>query len=43
LAMGGVESLGTLKHWYAQELREEGAKLGLYSWKEVESEVKALL
>lgn len=43
LAMGGVESLGTLQDWYEHGLREEGANMGLYTWKEVENEVKAIL
>jgi len=38
-AIGGIESIGPLRDWYAQELRVEGAMLGLYSWKDVESEV----
>jgi hypothetical protein len=43
LAMGGVESLESLQVWYEHELREEGANMGLDSWKEVENEVKAIL
>jgi hypothetical protein len=41
--MGGIESIGPLRDWYANELRHEGATMGLYSWKQVEGEVKSLL
>jgi hypothetical protein len=43
LAMGGIESIGPLRDWYANELRDEGVTMGLYSWKQVEGEVKSLL
>jgi hypothetical protein len=43
LAMGGVESLGSLQVWYEHELREEGANMRLDSWEEVENKVKAIL
>jgi len=41
--MGGIESIGPLQDWYSQELRVEGAMLGLYSWKDIESEVKSII
>ncbi|KAE9372193.1 hypothetical protein N431DRAFT_375200 [Stipitochalara longipes BDJ] len=42
-AMGGIESIGPLQDWYAQELRVEGAMRGLYSWKDIEIEVKSII
>jgi hypothetical protein len=41
--MGGIESIGPLRDWYANELRDEGVTMGLYSWKQVEGEVKSVL
>lgn len=43
LAIGGIESEGSLKSWIAREVRGEGAMMGLGSWKEIEEMVREVL
>lgn len=43
LAMGGLESEGELREWFAMELRDEGEGLGLTSWTMIELEVREVL
>lgn len=43
MTMGGLESEGCLREWFARELRQEGEVMGLRSWKEIESEVREVL